>query len=86
MLITGNTVFKGSWMIQMLLLMGVDVTGIALDPVTDPSLYVLLNQRQNINEYIADIRDYDRLLSIFKTEKPEDCIPSGCSANCTGIL
>ena len=60
-LITGNTGFKGSWITQMLLLMGADVTGIALDPVTDPNLYELLNQRQNITEYIADIRDYDRL-------------------------
>ena len=70
-LITGNTGFKGSWITQMLLLMGADVTGIALEPVTDPNLYELLNQRQNINEYIADIRDYDRLLRIFKAEKPE---------------
>lgn len=70
-LITGNTGFKGSWITQMLLLMGADVTGIALEPVTTPNLYELLEQRQNINEYIADIRDYDRLFSIFKAEKPE---------------
>lgn len=70
-LITGNTGFKGSWITQMLLLMGADVTGIALEPVTNPNLYELLEQRQNINEYIGDIRDYDRLFSIFKDEKPE---------------
>lgn len=70
-LVTGNTGFKGSWITQMLLLMGADVTGIALEPVTNSNLYELLNQRQDINEYITDIRDYDRLLSIFKTEKPE---------------
>lgn len=70
-LITGNTGFKGSWITQMLLLMGADVTGIALEPVTNPNLYELLDQRQNINEYIGDIRDYDRLFSIFKDEKPE---------------
>lgn len=70
-LITGNTGFKGSWITQMLLLMGADVTGIALEPMTNPNLYDVLNQKQNINEYIVDIRDYDRLLGIFKTEKPE---------------
>lgn len=70
-LITGNTGFKGSWITQMLQLMGANVTGIALAPMTQPNLYEILNQRQYINEYIADIRDYDRLLDIFKTEKPE---------------
>lgn len=70
-LVTGNTGFKGSWITQMLLLMGANVTGIALEPVTNPNLYELLNQRQDIKEYITDIRDYDRILSIFKAEKPE---------------
>lgn len=70
-LITGNTGFKGSWMTQMLLLLGAEVTGVALEPMTSPNLYDVLNQRQSINEYIADIRDYDRLLHIFQTERPE---------------
>ena len=70
-LITGNTGFKGSWMTQMLLLMGAEVTGVALEPTTDPNLYELLDQEQSIHEYVADIRDYDGLLRIFKAEKPE---------------
>ena len=70
-LITGNTGFKGSWITQMLLLMGANVVGVGLSPITTPNLYEMLNQRRNINEYIVDIRDYDQLLSIFKSEKPE---------------
>lgn len=70
-LITGNTGFKGSWMTQMLLLLGAEVTGIALEPATTPNLYNILNQKSRIKEYIADIRDYDRIADIFRKEKPE---------------
>ncbi len=70
-LITGNTGFKGSWMTQMLLLLGADVTGISLRPGTDPSLYEILHQGNNINEYIVDIRDFEQVLNIFHKEKPE---------------
>ena len=45
-LITGNTGFKGSWMTQMLLLLGADVTGISLRPGTDPSLYANLDKKK----------------------------------------
>lgn len=70
-LITGNTGFKGSWMTQMLLLLGADVTGIALRPATDPSLYEILHQGSKIQEYIVDIRDFEQVLTIFNEEKPE---------------
>ena len=38
-LITGHTGFKGSWMCQLLIMAGAEVTGYALQPPTDPSLY-----------------------------------------------
>ncbi len=41
-LVTGHTGFKGSWMTTILLMAGADVTGYALEPPTDPSLFKLL--------------------------------------------
>jgi CDP-glucose 4,6-dehydratase len=38
-LVTGHTGFKGSWLTQWLLDLGADVTGYALAPPTDPSLF-----------------------------------------------
>lgn len=70
-LITGNTGFKGSWMTQMLLFLGANVTGIALHPATDPSLYEILHQGSNIHEHVVDIRDFEQVLNIFQEEKPE---------------
>lgn len=70
-LITGNTGFKGSWMTQILLGLGADVTGIALMPETEQSLYRILHQASRINENIVDIRDFDQMLDIFNEVKPE---------------
>lgn len=38
-LITGYTGFKGSWMCQILIMAGADVTGYALETPTEPSLF-----------------------------------------------
>lgn len=40
-LITGHTGFKGSWMCKVLLMAGADITGYALMPPTEPSLFDL---------------------------------------------
>ncbi len=41
-LITGHSGFKGAWMSEVLLKAGADVTGYALEPPTEPSLFRLL--------------------------------------------
>jgi nucleoside-diphosphate-sugar epimerase len=38
--LTGHTGFKGSWLSLWLDALGADVTGFALDPPTQPSLFV----------------------------------------------
>ena len=38
-LVTGHTGFKGGWLSLWLHHMGADVTGLALDPPTDPSFF-----------------------------------------------
>ena len=37
--LTGHTGFKGSWLSLWLNALGAEVTGYALDPPTDPSLF-----------------------------------------------
>lgn len=37
-LVTGHTGFKGSWLCEILLYMGADVVGYALEPSTKPAL------------------------------------------------
>ena len=41
-LITGHTGFKGSWMCKALLLAGAEITGYALMPPTEPSLFAVM--------------------------------------------
>ena len=70
-LITGHTGFKGSWLTQILLNWGADITGIALKPSTDPNLFSLLDIKKHINNYFVDIRDFQKVKEIIFKEKPE---------------
>ena len=42
-LVTGHTGFKGSWLCRLLLKLGAEVTGYALEPPTQPDLFRLLD-------------------------------------------
>lgn len=55
--ITGHTGFKGSWLSFWLQEMGASVTGYALDPPTNPSLFKLLNLKSKIKSVYGDVRD-----------------------------
>lgn len=68
-LITGHTGFKGSWLALWLIKMGADVIGYSLTPPTKPSHFELLNL--DIDSYIADIRNKEKLIEVFKKTKPE---------------
>lgn len=46
--ITGHTGFKGSWMCALLAMAGAEVTGYALKPPTDPSLFDMLHLSEKI--------------------------------------
>ncbi len=70
-LITGHSGFKGSWLAQVLLQWGADVSGVSLVPDTSPSLHSLLGHQQAYRSYYADVCDYETLAGIFKREKPE---------------
>lgn len=70
-LITGHTGFKGSWLCIILNKLGADVYGYALDPLTEPSLYVEAKINEFITSYIGDIRDYGNLLYVIQEVQPE---------------
>ena len=70
-LVTGHTGFKGAWLCAMLKEAGADVTGYALKPPTDPSLFMLSHMDKRVRSTIGDIRDYDSLRAIFHKVRPE---------------
>ncbi len=70
-LITGHTGFKGTWMCAVLLQAGAEVTGYALKPPTEPSIFDLSKMERRINSVIGDIRDLERLKRVFEEVKPE---------------
>ena len=70
-LVTGHTGFKGSWLIYWLLALGAQVTGYALDPPTDPSLFVALGLGTRIDHHIGDVRDASLLRQIVSASRPE---------------
>jgi CDP-glucose 4,6-dehydratase len=69
--ITGHTGFKGSWLCLWLSAMGSDVTGYALNPPTNPSLFEFCNIDKLITSIIADIRDIESLNKAINLACPE---------------
>lgn len=68
-LVTGHTGFKGSWLCLWLKALGAEVTGVALDPSSDPNHWDLLNLP--IVEHRTDIRDEAAVRDIFAQARPE---------------
>ena len=69
--VTGHTGFKGSWLCKILKDAGAEVTGFALHPPTDPSIFEVANITDNMNSIIGDIRNYKELEKAFNEAKPE---------------
>lgn len=69
--VTGHTGFKGSWLCQILLHFGAEVTGYALPAPTEPGLFDLAGLQKNINSIIGDIRDMEKLQKAFKAAQPD---------------
>lgn len=79
-LITGQTGFKGSWLALWLQQLGAEVTGIALDPPTVPSLYKLAQVAQGMESFIADIQDLNSVQQIMRQSQPEIVIHMAAQA------
>jgi CDP-glucose 4,6-dehydratase len=70
-LITGHTGFKGSWLCLWLNSVGADVTGYALKPPSDPSLYELARVDETVRSTLGDIRDLDHFQRALEAAAPE---------------
>lgn len=69
--LTGHTGFKGSWMCRVLINAGTEVTGYALDPPTNPSLFQLAGLEKRMTSVIGDVRNLDSLKAAFDIARPE---------------
>jgi CDP-glucose 4,6-dehydratase len=69
--ITGHTGFKGAWLSLWLRQLGARVTGYALAPPTDPSLFELAAAGKGIQDLRGDVRDASALESAIRQAKPD---------------
>ncbi len=68
-LITGHTGFKGSWLALWLKSLSADVSGLSLDPSTDPSHWNML--KLEINDHRCDVRDAITVQNVVSACQPE---------------
>lgn len=69
--VSGHTGFKGSWLCLWLASMGAKVTGYALKPPTNPSMYNLCQIGKIVNSVIGDVRDLDFLSKTMVESNPD---------------
>lgn len=69
--LTGHSGFKGSWLTLWLQQLGAKVTGISLEPETQPSLSSLLEVESSCAHHTLDIRDLAAIKRCIKAADPE---------------
>ena len=70
-LITGHTGFKGTWLCNILVRAGANVTGYSLKPMESPNLFKISQVESKIHSIYGDVRDYDKLNKVFDDTQPE---------------
>lgn len=70
-LVTGHTGFKGGWLALWLQRMGAQVSGLALDPPTTPSLFEQAKVAEGMNDQRVDVRDAAAVDRAVRTLDPE---------------
>ena len=71
-LVTGHTGFKGSWLVIWLTALGARVSGLALNPATNPNNYELSTVRGLLADDLrVDVRKYKDLLAAIELIQPE---------------
>jgi CDP-glucose 4,6-dehydratase len=70
-LLTGHTGFKGSWLGLWLHDLGSHVTGLALEPDTDPAHFDLIDLGSMVQHVVGDIRDVGVVARAFDGADPE---------------
>ena len=70
-LITGHTGFKGSWLLSWLLKLGANIVGISNDIPTEPAMFEVLNESNQIKDLRFCITNIDLLKSTILEEEPD---------------
>lgn len=70
-LLTGHTGFKGAWLAEWLLSLGAHVTGFALPPPTQPSLFEQLGLASRLEHIEGDVRDLGAVRAAFAVARPD---------------
>lgn len=70
-LLTGHTGFKGGWLALWLHRLGARVTGVALAPNTQPSLFELARIDTVCEHHVVDIRNAAALAAVVRAAQPE---------------
>ena len=71
-LVTGHTGFKGSWLCMWLDRLGAEVVGYALDPPTQPSLFMTASVESCLHTSArGDVRDLERLSGLIRSQEPD---------------
>lgn len=69
--VTGHTGFKGSWLCLLLNHFGARVSGFALPPPTDPSLFEAAQIGDIVESIIGDVRNYEVLSAALRAANPD---------------
>jgi CDP-glucose 4,6-dehydratase len=69
--VTGHTGFKGSWLCLWLQQLGANVSGYALAPPTNPSLFEVAQVAQGMTSFTGDIRDGAALIQAMRQAAPD---------------
>lgn len=78
--LTGHTGFKGSWISLWLQSLGAELTGFALLPPTQPSLFEEARVAEGMRSIIGDIRDLPALQRAMQAAQPEIVIHMAAQA------
>ncbi len=70
-LVTGHTGFKGSWLSLWLTRLGARVSGLALEPDTEPALYRAARVGERVDSLIGDVREPDLVFEAVAGFAPE---------------
>lgn len=70
-LVTGHTGFKGGWLCLWLEALGARVSGLALEPDTNPNMFDQLGLATMIDHAIIDIRDQELVSQRIEQVQPE---------------
>jgi CDP-glucose 4,6-dehydratase len=70
-LVTGHTGFKGAWLCEWLLMLGAEVTGMALPPATVPSLFEQLRLSGRVHHYGSDLRVAALVEKVVQDTQPD---------------